>query len=246
MLSQDYYAAKYHYYKNLLQNMQRIEMGTHCKNIVIRDYTHPTSKSPYSEHSTTSSIGEKLLPYAQKYEEIKILTKKLRDILAHQSRESIQIKIKPMVHNILPITIKDILKPCSNYIEIDSEYIHKGIQMRSRFEISVATILDSLNLEYYYEPELIINGVIYYPDFIVFLPELGYCFIIECLGKTQDMKYMYNNSGKILTYLNYGLETNKNLLIFSGTDKYIPPIDYMRTEIINLINFIAKEVVEYC
>ena len=82
MLSQDYYAAKYHYYKNLLQNMQRIEMGTHCKHVVIRDYTHPTSKSPYSEHSTTSSIGKKLLPYAQKYEKIKKSQKNLETYLS--------------------------------------------------------------------------------------------------------------------------------------------------------------------
>ncbi|MBR1797416.1 MAG: hypothetical protein IJ757_05320 [Clostridiales bacterium] len=92
----------------------------------------------------------------------------------------------------------------------NTEYYHNGIHMRSRLEIMVAEELDRLGLQYKYETEIVLNGDSYFPDFIVYLPELDEAIIIECFGMLDDLRYAYNQGSKMAVYMNSRFEIGKS------------------------------------
>jgi len=135
----------------------------------------------------------------------------------------------------------DSLIPSANDIPITGSYYHKGIRMRSRFELLVAEVLSDMNLQFKYEVELGINGETVYPDFLVYIPELEMCFIIECLGKLDDPGYVYRNSRKLMNYLVAGFELDKDLLFFSGKADFLPDTEFIRNQIVRHINGLMDE-----
>ena len=114
-------------------------------------------------------------------------------------------------------------------------YDYKGMILDSRAEMIVAQTLDELGLEYRYEPRLIIGNDIYYPDFIVYLPEFQRCFFIEFLGKLNDLKYITRNEFKLMDYLNSGMVVNQDLLLFCGFEDRMVNSDDMKDDIMALI-----------
>ena len=114
-------------------------------------------------------------------------------------------------------------------------YDYKGMILDSRAEMIVAQTLDELGLEYKYEPRLIIGNDIYYPDFIVYLPEFQRCFFIEFLGKLNDLKYITRNEFKLMDYLNSGMVVNQDLLLFCGFEDRMVNADDMKDDIMALI-----------
>ncbi len=114
-------------------------------------------------------------------------------------------------------------------------YDYKGMILDSRAEMIVAQCLDSMGLSYKYEPRIIIGGEIYYPDFIVYLPEFQRCFFIEFLGKLNDLKYITRNEFKLMDYLNSGMIVNLDLLLFCGFEDRMVNADDMKDDIMALI-----------
>lgn len=117
----------------------------------------------------------------------------------------------------------------------DRGYDYKGMRLDSRAEMIVAQTLDELGLEYKYEPQLIIGNDIYYPDFIVYLPEFQRCFFIEFLGKLNDLKYITRNEFKLMDYLNSGMVVNLDLLLFCGFEDRMVNADDMKDDIMALL-----------
>lgn len=118
-------------------------------------------------------------------------------------------------------------------------YLHNDIYMRSRGELLVAEALDSLGLEYKYEPMIRIRGKICYPDFIVYLPEFNRCFFIEFLGRLDDDQYVADNSFKIGRYLQSGMTINEDILLFCGWENRMVSTESIVDDIVSLI-------VKYC
>ena len=115
-------------------------------------------------------------------------------------------------------------------------YQYKDMMMDSRGEMIVAQTLDSMGLIYKYEPRIVINGEVYYPDFLVYLPEFGRCFFIEFMGRLDDEKYISRNKFKLMDYLKSGMVVNKDLLVFCGYENSMVNADDMIDDITALIN----------
>ena len=118
-------------------------------------------------------------------------------------------------------------------------YRHKEFYMRSRFELAMAGVLDELELDYKYEPGVMIGGYLMSPDFVVYLPEFDCCLIIECEGMTDNVSYINSNSVKIAEYLYAGLELGKTLIILQGQKDHMPSTVDMRNAVISAINLIS-------
>ena len=117
----------------------------------------------------------------------------------------------------------------------ESGYRYKDMVMDSRAEMIVAQTLESLGLQYKYEPRIFINGELYYPDFIVYLPEFERCFFIEFLGQLDNEKYISRNKFKIMDYLKAGMVINRDILLFCGYEDSMVTADDMIDDISALI-----------
>lgn len=129
----------------------------------------------------------------------------------------------------------------ANSKEFYGDYYVNGIRLRSRFELIVANALTSLKLQFKYEVALELNGETVYPDFLVFLPELEICFIIECLGMLDNPDYVYRNTSKLINYFAEKLIVDRDLLIFCGGKDFLPDSAYIRNQIIRHINGLMDE-----
>ena len=124
----------------------------------------------------------------------------------------------------------------AEFEEKDTGYQYKDMMMDSRGEMIVAQTLESLGLEYKYEPRIMIGDEIYYPDFIVYLPEFERCFFIEFMGRLDNDKYISRNKFKIMDYLRAGMVVNRDILLFCGYEDRMVNADDMIDDIVALIN----------
>lgn len=240
VFSDDYLYARACYLEDQLSKFPRITMGKHRGEDVICAYNFINGQMTRNRHRLSSQMGKKL---SHDYKLKKELDEKLNSLVAQYGFLKTKKHVKLKQVKLLPYSIKDKLIPDSNPREKKGNYWYKGIQMRSRLEIVVAQIIDSLGLEFMYEVSITINGNTYSPDFIVFLPELGCCFIIECLGMTDDINYLVRNSGKLIDYINIGLHPNENFLLFCGTKDSIPDPSVMKADIVHIINNLTAKIV---
>ena len=241
-LSTKYLQAKYLYLSNELAKLPPAFLSIHNGHEIAYIKNTDSPKIQKTQHHTNTKEGAELKEIALLRKKIK---HKLKSLTTQYGINTNNIKISIKDDCALPISYRSKFINDSNPYEKKDNYLHNGIQMRSRLEIIIAEILDSLELEYMYEVEININGVVYHPDFVVFLPELGTCFIIECLGKTDDLSYIYRNNERIGLYMYAGLYPNQNLLLFCGTKNSIPTTISIRHDIIHLVNNLAEKLVVY-
>ena len=76
----------------------------------------------------------------------------------------------------------------------------RGQRFRSRAELIIAGILDSLGLAYRYECEYDTNRRAYYPDFTIMHPRTGELYYLEYFGLMSDPDYSGNAIEKIAAY----------------------------------------------
>ncbi len=131
----------------------------------------------------------------------------------------------------------------SNPKKIYGDYWHGNIHMRSRFEVNTAIILDKLGLEYKYEAELWINGRKIHPDFVVYLPEFGVCFIIECMGGIGSADYDSDAVNRLRLLTDGGYIPFRDFLVLGGSEHFIPTAVWVENSIIQMVNSIAAECV---
>lgn len=89
-----------------------------------------------------------------------------------------------------------------------------GEMMRSRGEVIIANILDSLELEYVYELPMMMNGNRKIPDFVVLHPIKKVEIIIEYMGLYNEKEYRESNEKKIAEYFDAGYILGRNLFVF--------------------------------
>ncbi len=111
-----------------------------------------------------------------------------------------------------------------------------GIKVRSKSEAIYADELYRSGLLFIYEAELIVNGRIYHPDFLIFHPVTGEMIVFEYLGLMPDsdeidssdnidpqlqmkLNYRSTNIEKIKNYILAGFLPGKTLLFASESKR---------------------------
>lgn len=168
-------------------------------------------------------------------ENLRKIQRQLQSIVKTGNSYKIRDDILPVLSydeyaDLIPHTTKD----------IDHPYPHKQFYMRSRFEVAMAGVLDSLDLEYKYEPTLSIGGYRVSPDFVVYIPEFNCCIIIECEGMTDALNYVNKNGYKLAAYLYSGLILGMTLVVLQGDKTTMPSPELMRNSVISAINLMTS------
>lgn len=239
MYSKDYLLAKASYLEKQIKAIPIISLGKHQGNPIVNVYTQEGKRSRLR---ITTKKGRE---YFHKYEIRQRLEEELKSLYRQHKELKNDTKLQIKAVRLLPYSIKEHLVPDSNPKPKPGDYWFKNIQMRSRLELITAEVIDSMGLEFMYEAAIVINGHTYCPDFIVFLPELGCCFIIECLGMTEKLDYLYDNNNKIIDFIYVGLQPNINYLLFCAKSDFVPNPNQMKYEIAYLINNLARMIVEH-
>lgn len=114
-----------------------------------------------------------------------------------------------------------------NIVDVNGDFyeeklIHRTINgelVRSKSEVIIANCLHAHNLEYEYEPELILEGKLKRPDFKVIDYDTGDEWYIEHCGMMSDSKYKKRWEEKKKFYAKNGIIEGKNLLVtYDGID----------------------------
>lgn len=96
-----------------------------------------------------------------------------------------------------------------------------GTMVRSKSELNIANILERLGIPYRYEQKIFIDGVYYYPDFTILLPN-GDVLIWEHNGLMEDLSYASRAYEKVRKYEDAGYRQHTNLIITYEDDIRTP------------------------
>ncbi len=88
----------------------------------------------------------------------------------------------------------------------------KGDFVRSKIEMIIADFLFNLGVPYVYEMSIVIDGVVYKPDFFILNLVTGEFIIWEHFGLMNDPSYIANNAGKLMAYISAGYKFGRNLI----------------------------------
>ena len=93
----------------------------------------------------------------------------------------------------------------------------KGEKVRSKSESIIAWLLWKNKIPYKYEAPLHINGVTYYPDFVIMHPVTKKIYYWEHFGRVDDENYLFHMDNKIMQYRKGGIVPWDNLLVTYDT-----------------------------
>ena len=94
----------------------------------------------------------------------------------------------------------------------DDGPVYKGTKFRSKSEMTIAVSLDNMGIEYVYEPQLFFNMKTFYPDFVIYIPEIDKVIIIEHFGRMRFLDYRNKNAVKMKDYLDEGLVEGRDII----------------------------------
>lgn len=103
----------------------------------------------------------------------------------------------------------------------EEKLIHKTIRgelVRSKSEVIIANALYNHNLDYVYEPELVLEGKVYRPDFKIEDADTGDVWYWEHCGMMDNPKYKKFWENKKAFYKKNGIEEDKNLIVTYDED----------------------------
>jgi ATP-dependent exoDNAse (exonuclease V) alpha subunit len=95
----------------------------------------------------------------------------------------------------------------------------KGEMVRSKSEVVIANCLYYNKLEYVYEPELVLEGKIKRPDFMIIDDDTGEKWYWEHCGMMTDTKYVKRWEDKKKFYEKNGIKEGKNLIVTYDDEK---------------------------
>lgn len=104
----------------------------------------------------------------------------------------------------------------NNGVFYEDRLIHRTVRgelVRSKSEVIIANALYQHKLDYEYEPDLLIEGKLYKPDFKVEDYDTGIAIYIEHCGMMNDPKYRKRWENKKKMYEKNGIIEGKNLLV---------------------------------
>ena len=111
-----------------------------------------------------------------------------------------------------------------------------GTRFRSKSEMNIAQLIKGLGYEYVYETEFgVTDDISVYPDFTVWVPELGRCFFLEHFGLVDKQDYRTDMVWKINMYIDCTILPGKDIIFSFESDKLPLDIDVVREQINALI-----------
>lgn len=209
-----------------------IRCGMHRGIPVVREYYYEGDKRKRRQLAVNCEQARRLLSLIEQKEKLIRYRNRVESAIGDfTSTLKIDRRLVSTIYN------KEYWESLKERLEdVPNHYNYKGYKMRSRGEVIIAQVLDSLGLEYKYEPMIIIDDTVYYPDFAVWLPEFGRLFFIEFMGRLDDKSYIYKNTPKLMNYLNSGMVINRDLLVFCGMQNTMVSVEEVVEDIISLIN----------
>ena len=227
-----------------LASLPNVKLGTLRGKQVVRVYTRENNRLVFKTHFADSTEGLRLSGTAQRRIEIRNEIKRLEQRLGKRMSGMLDRLCVRLSSCILNESVWNECQNNENTMKNNGNYCHKGIQMRSRVEVLIAEILDELGLQYKYEPAVRFGEEVYYPDFLVYLPCLKRCLIIEFFGMSDEEKYVFKMLGKLTVYSNNGLIMNRDVIGLYGTRDVMVSSDYIYNNIVTIINLLAAEAVQ--
>ena len=94
----------------------------------------------------------------------------------------------------------------------------KGEAVRSKSELSIANILHAKGIRYRYEEEIEIGGILFCPDFIVYVESEDRYLLLEHCGLMLDESYQRRYARKVARYIMGGLMPGRDVF-FTYDDK---------------------------
>lgn len=129
------------------------------------------------------------------------------------------------------------------YGKINHPHTHKKIPMRTKLEMLVASTLDRLDLNYKYEPSLLLGDYEKFTDFFVSIPILNVCFPTEVAGKMEDRGYLNKMMGDLVKYFDSGYVLDKNFLLITETEGFPVNTETLAETICVFINKMTHEII---
>ncbi len=227
-----------------LKKLPNVKIGKQRDKAVVREYYRgENGKLVYRSFDACSVEGKTRCQQAVRrkeiLEQIKLIEAGSGNSLV-KINETCKIKLKTAV---LSEALWNAVGCDQNPRPKKASYFHNGVQMRSRTEVLIAEILDELGLEYKYEPAIQFGDAIIHPDFLVYIPCLKRCLIIEFYGLSDNEGYLIDTVGKMTAYSNGGLLLNRDVLGFYGTERSMNSNEYIYNNIVMVINLLATESV---
>ena len=229
-----YLRAKLNIINLQLEQIPPIVHGRHRGQEVLRQYQVVNGKRRIVETMATSRDGLDWSCKMNLRKDLIKIKKQLENMLIYEPDTKLVNTDK--VKTIYNKQYWDNVRVRADFETKTSGYEYRGMMMDSRGEMIVAQTLDELGLQYKYEPMVVIGDEVYYPDFIVYLPEFQRCFFIEFMGRLDDDRYINRNKFKMMDYLRIGMVINKDILIFCGYENSMISADEMKDDIIALIS----------
>lgn len=232
MLPPEVLKARLRLINDELAGIPKLTIGKHRGVPIVRENVYEDGMRIKREHAISSSRGRELLKLSERRFELISLKKVISQLVEPSS-----ILLDPgLLKTPFDRDFWENLRSNGVVGYAEGSYEHKGLKMRSRGEVVIAQVLDSLGLEYKYEPTVMIGPANYNPDFAVYLPEFERCFFIEFLGMLDRFDYAAKNSSKIYSYMCSGMVINRDLLLFYGSQNSMPSVDDIVEDIIALVN----------
>ena len=229
----EYLQAKLKLINCRISELPDVRVGKRDGRDVLRQITRINGKRIVHEVSPNKQAGKDLLERSEYRNKLLAVKRRIE-----ASLKGVAVTCEIDVRKVNTLYDRKFWEQIHTRAEFETKekgYDYKGMILDSRAEMIVAQTLDELGLEYKYEPRLIIGNDIYYPDFIVYLPEFQRCFFIEFLGKLNDLKYITRNEFKLMDYLYSGMVVNQDLLLFCGFEDRMVNSDDMKDDIMALI-----------
>lgn len=97
----------------------------------------------------------------------------------------------------------------------------KGKKVRSKSEVIIAGYLENRGIAYKYEEPIVLDGIIFRPDFVVMRPSDLKLIYWEHFGLTGDKKYLRGMSEKLQIFASHEITLWDNLIITFDTPEGI-------------------------
>ena len=239
-------AVKINYMKSILQNTDEITMFERTAGSSTRTVYQYRDRSTNQRHVFKSTT-----PTGQELERIYLLRQMAKAKLAKYQRiwdatfvtpcpildlRKIRGKRKPFITK----ELFDSLIPCSNPKAINRPNPYNGIVFRSKSEREIAEFLDSIDVPYKYEPLLQFDGADIHPDFVCFIAELGFGFIIEHCGLIDKGDYIEKTIFTFRLYTSHGLLPGYDFLFTYETEAFPPTSAYFESQITRILDAICS------
>ena len=97
-----------------------------------------------------------------------------------------------------------------------------GVRVRSKSERMIADKLDQYKIPFFYEAALVLDSVVWHPDFTIYRPTDGKMLLWEHFGIMDDDKYRKRTIEKISLYIRNGYYPSSNLICTYEQDLHEP------------------------